>query len=35
MKSRAFWIGLFVACSIGVGSAAAAAQPAAVEWGGA
>jgi hypothetical protein len=28
MKGRAFWIGLFAACSIGVGNAAAAAQPA-------
>jgi len=29
MKGRAFWVGLFVACNFGVGSAAAAAQPAA------
>jgi len=29
MKGRTYWIGLFVACSIGVCSGAAAAQPAA------
>jgi hypothetical protein len=29
MKDRTFWIGLFVACTIGIGNAAAAAPPAA------
>jgi len=29
MKRSAFWIGLFIACNIGAGSVAAAAEPAA------